>query len=106
MAVKNGVSSDSRDLQVTVTPVTSVSGAEEITTLQVRPNPSSGIFVVNVSAALGSPVIKIVDAFGKIVYEKVLPEDGVIDLASLASGTYAMIAQNDRYNLMKKIIIY
>ena len=106
VAVKNGVSSDSRDLQVTVTPVTSVSGAEEITTLQVRPNPSSGIFVVNVSAALGSPVIKIVDAFGKIVYEKVLPEDGVIDLASLASGTYAMIAQNDRYNLMKKIIIY
>ena len=110
VAVKNGISSDSRDLQVTVTPVattvTGISGAEEITTLQIKPNPSSGIFVVSVPAALGSPVIKIIDASGKTVYEKVLPEDGIVDLASLSGGMYAMIVQNDRYNLMKKIIIY
>ncbi len=109
VAVKNGVSSDSRDLQVTVIPAsvtTGTSGAEEITALQVKPNPSSGIFVVSVPAASETPVIKIIDVLGKTVYEKLLPEDGIVDLTSLPGGTYNMIVQDSQYNLMRKIIIY
>jgi len=101
----------SADQQVTVVNCVGVDENAENIALDVYPNPSNGLFNVDInSALLDKADLKVVDALGKIVYEqKGLNIQGShqnsIDLSSNPQGIYFVIVSGEDYRTVKKIFL-
>jgi hypothetical protein len=79
--------------------------------VSVQPNPSSGIFFVNISGARDQNVnFMVLDLQGKIVYrDAIKSKDNALikkmDLSSLSKGTYIIKVQTEKDQKVDKIVI-
>jgi len=83
----------------------------ENTTLNIYPNPSKGIFNLDInSEKLNKADLKVIDALGKVVFE----QQGIniqgshqssIDLSNNPQGIYFVIVSGDEYRSVKKIFL-
>jgi hypothetical protein len=80
-------------------------------TVSLRPNPSSGVFFVNISGVREQTVtISVTDLQGKTVYQNNLKSSlnaltREIDLSSLSKGTYVVKVRTDKEQKIDKIVI-
>lgn len=97
----------------TVTVVNCV-GVEEVAAdvaLEVYPNPSNGIFTVNIDAAnFENAELKVVDMVGKVVYSldnmTISGEKSIdINLSNNPAGIYFVQIKNEQQNVSKKIFL-
>jgi hypothetical protein len=79
--------------------------------VSIQPNPSSGIFFVNISGARDQSVnFMVLDLQGKIVYrDAIKSKDNALikkmDLSSLSKGTYIIKVQTEKDQKVDKIVI-
>lgn len=71
--------------------------------LSIYPNPSNGLFTVETKAA--QEQIEVFDYLGKLVFSKIKPQQGVLDLTTLNNGMYMIRLSTSTKVLTKKIII-
>jgi hypothetical protein len=72
--------------------------------LTVAPNPSNGIFKVNLSQA--DTEIHIYDAMGKTIFhQQVQTHETYIDLSAFPSGIYFLQVRNGREVVEKKVVV-
>ncbi|RLD45451.1 MAG: hypothetical protein DRI89_00920 [Bacteroidetes bacterium] len=96
---------------VTVVNCVGVGENAENTTLNIYPNPSKGIFNLDISSEkLNNADLKVIDALGKVVYE----QQGIniqgsykssIDLSNNPQGIYFVIVSGDDYRSVKKVFL-
>jgi endo-1,4-beta-D-glucanase Y len=81
--------SSAANVNVNVTSVVNALNDEFLTdNIQIYPNPVSDILYVNTSKIDGSKTVKLVDTYGKVVYETSGSENQVISMSHLNSGMY------------------
>ena len=88
----------------------SVNGNELFGGITLYPNPSTGIFNLEINSFESSNVsINIFDILGRIIYEKdvknVLGFNQVVDLSSVKKGTYLMYVYVGNHKKIKRIIV-
>jgi PKD repeat protein len=101
----------SDDQTVTVVNCVGVGENAENTTLNIYPNPSKGIFNLDISSEkLNNADLKVIDALGKVIYE----QQGIniqgshqssIDLSNNPQGVYFVIVSGEEYRSVKKIFL-
>lgn len=81
----------------------------DITDLNIYPNPNNGTFTINFQSTSNSTEIKIHDIRGRRVFEKSYENNGIfnqnISLNSVESGVYLVTIQDGNRNITKKIVI-
>ena len=70
----------------------------------VYPNPSSGIFKLNLGE--GQWDVEVYDLTGRKVYENLMESSSVLDLSQCHQGIYFMKASNESRSLIMKIVIH
>ncbi len=97
------------DTTVTIT-VGGISVSENLyeATVDVFPNPSNGIFNVNVSSGNSEFSVEITDLSGKLVYKSTqlnVGENHSIDLSDKAAGVYTMRLIGEGLNMSRRLMI-
>lgn len=79
---------------------------DKVISLHLHPNPSSGIFHVNVHTITNPILISVTDLLGKPVYTKTLNNvDKLLDMSHLPKGTYLATIKAKGLIMREKIII-
>jgi len=78
--------------------------------LEVYPNPTKGIFTVDViSDQINTADLKVVDALGKVIFEQkglnVQENQSSIDLSDNPQGIYFVVVSSEDYRTVKKIFL-
>jgi subtilisin family serine protease len=90
---------------------TGISGISENRTVKVFPNPSDGVFSIQLTSHSDDPVnLMVVDAFGKEIYTRknvFIQNSGRIslDLKNIPDGIYMLNIYSEGVNMMHKIVI-
>jgi hypothetical protein len=75
----------------------------------VYPNPSTGIFILELSSVYEGATIMVTDVAGKLIAMKTLAADVVptttFDLSTLAKGLYLIQVKDGEFNYRTKIVI-
>ncbi|MCF6342646.1 MAG: T9SS type A sorting domain-containing protein, partial [Bacteroidales bacterium] len=101
----------SDDQKVTVVNCVGVDENAESIVLDVYPNPSRGVFNVDIrSELLNNADLKVVDVLGKVVYQKKdlniqASDENTIDLGSNPQGIYFVIVSGENYRSVKRIFL-
>nr|WP_081428662.1 sugar-binding protein [Cytophaga hutchinsonii] len=94
---------------VTVTSESITTGVQVLNTLNaaVYPNPSNGIVFIDTDADLSDASFTLIDVLGKegTVFSTATGNGAMIDVSSLAGGTYVLIIKQDHSILRKKITV-
>ena len=99
------------DQTITVVNCVGVGENAEAVSLEVYPNPSYGIFNLDINAIdLNNAELKVIDIVGKIVYEQgKLTVQGSqtvsIDLSEYPSGIYFVQIKNENHSVSKKVFL-
>lgn len=83
---------------------------KEAFTLELFPNPTSGIFTINLSAKeFSNADLKVMDAMGKEVFNQTVNVNGTystrVDLSSQPQGVYFVVVSGEKQNLSRKIFV-
>lgn len=82
-----------------------MSGGEEAS-LEIYPNPTSGIFILNLKNKTAETKICVYDVLGKCVFDKVSKNDKEkIDLSGQPKGIYTLEIESDGKSVIKKIVL-
>ncbi len=79
--------------------------------LTVYPNPTTGVFSINIDSDSGAPVdLRVTDQSGKIVYQKTIVDISIdkstsIDLSGLSNGVYNISIFKDGYSKSSRVIL-
>ena len=103
--------SDSDTISVQFDDCTGISEVDQSWAVNISPNPSTGIFTVEINAKTGYPVdLSVFNAMGKVVYQE--NEVGInkttrmtLDLQQYPAGIYFLNLKGDGVNLIKKIVV-
>ena len=96
---------------ITVVNCVGVGENAEVVSLEVYPNPSYGVFNLNINAIdLNNAELKVIDIVGKVVYEQgELSVQGSqtvsIDLSEYPSGIYFIQVKNENHSVSKKVFL-
>lgn len=76
------------------------------TTISVHPNPSTGLFTIDLGENAINASITCTDLNGKIIYTETLSSSStVIDLSLVQNGTYLLKISTDNYSSIKRISV-
>jgi Secretion system C-terminal sorting domain len=76
----------------------------DVISLEVYPNPASDRIYIR--SNINSPtLVKIYDATGADVLEKLVQDNNPIDISNLSNGLYQVILQTNGFNTSRKICI-
>jgi len=98
------LTSADQTVTVNVTKSTSVAVAES-NGLKIYPNPSTGIFTIELNELAGKTTLRIFDSGGKIVFQKELVEKKVQVNQNLAPGVYLIKIFNDKGIVVEKLTV-
>jgi hypothetical protein len=77
--------------------------------VELYPNPTSGIFTLELSGVKGDHRLMIVDAMGKLVDDRMLQLNGffetLIDLSGAESGIYFVRVTGPQLNETRRLVI-
>ncbi len=83
----------------------SLEPTHELAQIEIRPNPIPGILQINMAEASSSGKIKLVNAFGKTVFEsQMIEQTKNIDLSQLVGGTYFLIYESETRRFVRKVV--
>lgn len=91
-------------VKVNITTVLGVEDAFLRNNVSIYPNPSTDILYVNLSKVDGTKTVKLVDTYGKVVYESSSSESSVIPMSHLSEGMYFVQIQAASGTMTKSII--
>ncbi len=98
----------SDSFEVTVDNTVGIRESLDYLSLVVAPNPSTGIFYLDIVAASGTVNFKIINLLGLTVYQESIQLDGqlrkVIDLGNSPNGIYFLVIEDHHSQLTRKII--
>ena len=95
---------ESSDLNVTVTAITSISDEFLNSNIEMYPNPVSDILFINMDKVEGAKSLKLVDMFGKTMFESSNTENVTISMNNLNAGMYIIQVQTASGVLTKTIM--
>ncbi len=94
---------DSKSQAIVVTVCTDIDEASK-DAISVYPNPSTGLFNVNVNTASKS-TIEVYNVIGEVVFTSQVNGNTTIDLSSLNAGVYSLKVTTDNMNVVKPIVL-
>jgi PKD repeat protein len=90
----------------TVSAATSVANALESAVINVYPNPSTGLFFLEVSGAEQAVNISIENIQGQVVYEGVNTGNRMeLDIRNQSAGVYMLHLSNEQGRVVRKLIV-
>lgn len=93
----------------TQTVLASSNFVNDITDLNIYPNPNNGTFTINFKPESNTTAVKIHDIRGRNVFEKSFENNGIfnqtVSLNNVESGVYLVTIQDGNRNITKKIVI-
>ncbi|HEX8515013.1 MAG TPA: T9SS type A sorting domain-containing protein [Bacteroidia bacterium] len=93
------------DYRLFVAGATSINKNTTDLAIHVSPNPSAGMFRVNVNNSVKA-LLTVYNITGAIVFEKTITNDNqLIDLSAEANGSYFMTVKTEKETITKKLII-
>lgn len=102
-AVTNGM------FKFTGTVINGVNNSEFSKAVSVYPNPSNGVFAIEMPATTGEALINVTDALGRVVYNKTEKLNGAyngqINLSNLGKGVYMLNIKTGENISMRKLIV-
>jgi hypothetical protein len=78
-------------------------GDSSTSAISIFPNPTNGI--LNITGVNAKSAVNIFNVFGEEVYSNELTQSGVINVGSLAKGTYVLRVSNENENTFRKLVI-
>jgi hypothetical protein len=105
--VLNNESSVTRTVTVSNIACNSLGLADDvINDFVIYPNPSTGIFNIQMNKSIENTTIKVFDLSGRIVHQSETQnsESKTLDLKNIQDGTYILSIKNEDYNYSQKII--
>jgi hypothetical protein len=80
-------------------------GMEEISKFEVNvnPNPSTGIFIIDFETAIDSK-LTVLDAAGRVILNSSISGDSTVDLSSAVTGVYYIQLSNDTFNKVIRVV--
>jgi len=85
---------------------TGISGLQKEIALSIFPNPTNGLFTVNLSEKNLLVTLAIFNVIGKRIWlEDLLPGNNYIDLSTLPKGIYILSFNSENSNSIKKLVI-
>jgi len=94
---------------ITFDPCTGIAENDKDITISIVPNPSNGLFFINVSGMEGATELQIYSVSGQLVYNEMLDGNSLtnksIDLEAYPTGMYFVRMINNKNSYTKKIII-
>ncbi len=93
--------------QLTVVVTLGIDEDQNLNSLQLYPNPSSGMLYINNPMEIDLEDVKIYDPLGKLVKTFSLDENGSqisLDISSLANAVYTVVIQGEDGQLVKQLI--
>lgn len=95
---------ESSDLNVTVTSITSISDEFLNSNVEMYPNPVSDILYINMDKVEGAKSLKLVDMFGKTMFESSNTENITVPMNNFNAGMYIIQVQTASGVLTKTIV--
>ncbi len=88
-----------------ITDVTKVTDATDRTYLQISPNPSEGIYRIQLSKSSGATAVRVADINGRLVQEHIFNGTvTIVDIKTHPPGVYLLSIKNDNGIIHKKLI--
>jgi PKD repeat protein len=103
----NGICLGTTTVTVNVNTCTGISTSNNITGLNVSPNPSNGVFTITSDLIASSLKLTVTNALGQLVLDKTLQNtnQSTIDLSGMSKGIYYLSLVNDTERAIIKLIV-